>query len=163
MQTDREKRREERRKRRANRKPFKETKVGKFLAGAGSTIVDIVGEIAPEGSVLDNIAGLISKDKTLTEDQKEIAFKLLEIDKIELQAVSDRWGYDMNSDSWLSKNIRPLVLAYLVFSATVIIVLDSAFVLDVADNWVGVIEGTLTTVIIAYFGSRGVEKIKDVF
>lgn len=152
---DRIKRREARRK---NRKSFGETAVGKFLKNSGSTIVDIIGEIAPKGSVLDNVANLITKDKELSPEDKEIALKLLEMDKAELDNVSARWDSDLTSDSWLSKNIRPLVLGYLVFVTTLIIVLDSVYVLDVAEEWIILIKAVLTTVVISYFGSRGIEK-----
>lgn len=64
----------------------------------------------------------------------------------------------MNSDSWLSKNTRPLTLIYLTISMTIFIVLDSTIVLEINDGWVSLMEALLITVYVAYFGSRGAEK-----
>lgn len=154
-----EKRQARRAERKANRKPFGETKVGKFLKGAGSTILDTVGALTPAGTVLGGLADIISGDKELTEHDKAVALSLLEMDKEEMNAITERWEADMNSDSWLSKNIRPLVLGYLVFITSLLIVLDSANTLAVAESWIDLIKYILGTVILAYFGSRGGEKI----
>ena len=67
----------------------------------------------------------------------------------------------MNSDSWLSKNTRPLTLIYLTISMTIFIVLDSTIVLEINDGWVSLMEALLITVYVAYFGSRGAEKITN--
>lgn len=152
-------RRERRQKRNENKKPFGETKVGKFLKGAGSTILDVVGDLTPAGSVLNTVASLIDNDKQLSEHDKEIAKRLLEMDIAEMNAISERWSADMASDSWLAKNIRPLVLGYLVFVTTLIVVLDSAYVLSVEEPWIDLLKYILGTVVLAYFGSRGGEKI----
>ena len=140
------------------KKPFKETKVGKFLSKVAPEIIKGVGEFTPFSSAIDTITNAITGSEELTPENKEIALALLEMDKQEMTEVSNRWKYDLESDSWLSKNIRPLVLGYLIFVTSVIIVLDSSNVLTVANNWISLIEGTLSTIIIAYFGSRGIEK-----
>ena len=78
------------------------------------------------------------------------------------QEVTKRWQSDMNSDNWLSKSIRPLVLAWLVVSTTLLIFIDAGaidFVVD--DEWKSTITAILTITIGAYFGSRGLEKIKN--
>ena len=96
----------------SNKKPkkkFKETKVGKFLLGSGSAIIDVVGDLLPDSGVMGVVKNLIEKEdpKILPPEDKEKAMKLLELDMIELQEVSKRWDSDMKSDSWLSKNTRP--------------------------------------------------------
>jgi len=89
--------------------------------------------------------------------------KLLEQDIAEMQNVSNRWSNDMKSDSWLSKNTRPLALIYLTFASTLLIVLDSFHTtFDVDSAWVELLKTLLITVYVAYFGSRGAEKITKI-
>jgi len=106
------------------KKKFKDTKVGKFLLGAGSSIVDVVGDLLPNSGVMGVVKNLIDKDPTLPPEDKEKAMKLLELDMIEMQEVTKRWDSDMKSDSWLSKNTRPLTLVYLTIITSLYIVLD---------------------------------------
>ena len=142
-----------------SKKKFSETKVGKFLIGAGSTI----GKTLPNTGFLGVLKNLISKDNKLSASDKETALKLLEIDIIEMHEVSNRWGSDMSSDSWLSKNTRPLTLIFLTVSMIVLILLDSFttnFVVGV--EWIDLLKSLTITVYVAYFGSRGVEKFKHI-
>jgi len=76
--------------------------------------------------------------------------------------ISSRWKSDMSSDSWLSKNTRPLTLIYLTLSMTILMVLDSTVILDINNGWVSLLEALLITVYVAYFGSRGAEKITKI-
>lgn len=141
------------------KKKFKDTKVGKFLKGIGSGIGDILEGTLPDRGVLGVVKRLIKKDSVLTPDQKEIALKELEMDLKELEEVSKRWDSDMISDSWLSKNVRPLTLLYLLLVMTILVIsdsIDNGF--QVKDIWITLVESLLITVIIAYFGSRGIEK-----
>ena len=105
---DREKKRLERQ---ANRKPFGETGLGKFLKGAGSVIGGTLGDVLPDKGLLGIVKSLIHKDDNLSEEDKEIALKMLEKDLTEMQEITKRWVADSKSDSWMSKNIRPLVVA----------------------------------------------------
>jgi ABC-type nickel/cobalt efflux system permease component RcnA len=67
----------------------------------------------------------------------------------------------MNSDSWLSKNIRPLTLIFLVFSTVLLIFIDSEMInFKVQDQWIDLLQIILITIIGAYFGGRSYEKIK---
>ena len=75
--------------------------------------------------------------------------------------VSDRWAADMNSDSWLSKNVRPLVLIFLVVCTVLMIFIDAGTIaFDVEDKWTDLLQLVLITVIGAYFGGRSLEKRK---
>jgi len=89
------------------KKKFKDTKVGQFLLGK-SGLLDSLGDVLPDKGLLGIIKGLIDKDDKLPAVDKEMALKLLEQDIIEAQEVSKRWESDMKSDSWLSKNTRPM-------------------------------------------------------
>jgi hypothetical protein len=79
-----------------------------------------------------------------------------------MENVSSRWSSDMKSDSWLSKNTRPLTLIYLTIVMSLLIVLDSTVLLTIKDGWVSLLEALLITVYVAYFGSRGAEKITKI-
>ena len=145
------------------KKKFKDTKVGKFLLGSGSTIVDTVGDLLPNSGVLGIVKNLIAKDETLPPEDKEKAMRLLELDKIELQEVSKRWDSDMKSDSWLSKNTRPMTLIYLTVVTSLYIILDSLDIaFDIDESWVELLKTLLVTIYVAYFGSRGFEKYSSI-
>ena len=145
------------------KKKFKDTKVGKFLLGSGSAIVDTVGDLLPNSGVLGIVKNLIDKDEVLPPEDKEKAMKLLELDQIELQEVSKRWDSDMKSDSWLSKNTRPMTLIYLTVVTSLYIILDSLDIaFDIDESWVELLKTLLVTIYVAYFGSRGFEKYTNI-
>ena len=145
------------------KKKFKDTKVGQFLLNNNSGIVNTIGDVLPSKGILGIVKGLIDKDKVLPLKDKETALKLLEMDIVEMQEISKRWNSDMTSDSWLSKNTRPMTLIFLTVSMVCLILLDSfniTFEVDTA--WVDLLKSLLITVYVAYFGSRGVEKFKSI-
>ena len=89
--------------------------------------------------------------------------KLLEMDMVEMQEVSKRWESDMKSDSWLSKNTRPMSLIFLTISMVLLIILDSfEWSFSVSTGWVDLLQTLLVTVYVAYFGSRGAEKFQTI-
>lgn len=144
------------------KKKFKDTKVGKFLINNGSGIVGTLGDVLPSSGVLGIVKGLITKDQSLPPKDKETALKLLEMDSIEMQEVSKRWNSDMKSDSWLSKNTRPLTLIYLTISTSIYILLDSFDMAAIDGAWIELLKTLLVTIYVAYFGSRGFEKIQSI-
>ena len=110
------------------------------------------------GNVVDNLT-------TTQEEKLEAKRKIKEITlsfEAELQReVSKRWEQDINSDSWLSKNIRPLTLIFLVVSTILLIFIDSEMInFKVQDQWIDLLQIILITIIGAYFGGRSYEKIK---
>ena len=110
------------------------------------------------GGVLDEL--ITSKDEKLAAELK--IKELIARHEVEMETeITSRWASDMNSDSWLSKNVRPMVLIFLVVS-TVILVFIDAGVIDfiVEDKWVDLLQLVLITVIGAYFGGRSLEKVK---
>ena len=131
-------------------KKFKDTKVGKFLASNGSSIVDTLGSVLPDAGVLGIVKNLIEKQPMPVED-KEKALKLLELDQIELQEVTKRWEADLNSDNKLSKNVRPLTLIFFSVAYVVGWYLDYSL-----EN----ITGLLSLIVGAYFGGRSYEKTR---
>ena len=124
----------------------------------------MVGDVLPDKGLLGIVKNLVSNDSTQDDETRLEALKMLqEYELIELQEVTKRWDNDMKSDSWLSKNVRPITLLYLLLVMTILVIGDSipgGFV--VKDIWVTLVESLLITVIIAYFGSRGYEKGKKI-
>ena len=115
--------------------------------------------------LIDSVGNAIDKVHTSSEEKElikaEINKKIFDFESNLQQEVTKRWEADMKSDSWLSKSIRPLVLAWLVLSTTVLIFIDAgviAFVVE--DKWTDLLQLVLITVIGAYFGGRSYEKIK---
>jgi hypothetical protein len=147
-----------------SKKKFNETKVGEFIKNKAPQLLDILSGILPDLGGLGVVKRLISKDKSIPVKDKETALKLLEQDMIEMQEVTKRWDSDMKSDSWLSKNTRPLSLVFLTVMAVALIWVDSVenTPFTVSAGWVNLLQTLLTTVYIAYFGSRGAEKWKNI-
>ena len=126
--------------------------LSKIFSSGASDLVESVG------GVIDNLT--TTKEEKLQAEQKikEIVISY----EAEMQKqVSERWRVDMQSDSWLSKNIRPMVLIFLVVSTVLLIFIDAGFIhFKVDESWVNLLQLTLLTVIGAYFGGRSWEKVK---
>ena len=145
------------------KKTFKETKIGAFLKDKAPGILDTIGSVLPDQGGFGLVKNLITSDDNIEPADKETAMKLLELDIQEMKDVSSRWRSDMKSDSWLSKNTRPLTLIYLTFSSTILMIMDSFHTMfSVDEAWVGLLKTLLVTVYVAYFGSRGAEKITKI-
>jgi hypothetical protein len=145
------------------KKKFKDTRVGKFLSKVAPNILNTASDLLPDAGVLKLVGGLISKDEVLTPKDKEQALKLLELDIIEIQEISKRWENDMSSDSYLSKNVRPMMLIFLTISTWCLILMDSLNIeFGVGTEWIDLLKSLLLTVYVAYFGSRGFEKYKNI-
>ena len=110
------------------------------------------------GDVVDNLH--TSKEEKLAAQHK--IKKLVANYEVEMEKnITDRWKADMNSDSWLSKNIRPLVLAFLVVCTVLMIFIDAGSINFVVEQkWTDLLQLVLITVIGAYFGGRSFEKAK---
>ena len=110
------------------------------------------------GGVIDNLH--TSKEEKLEAERKIKALITEHEAKME-QNITDRWSADMNSDSWLSKNVRPLVLVFLVVSTVLMIFIDAGTInFTVEAKWTDLLQLVLITVIGAYFGGRTMEKRK---
>jgi len=146
-----------------SKKRFKDTKVGGFLTKVAPGILGIAGDILPDAGIFGIVKNLITKDDSLLPEDKEKALMLLEQDMVEMEEVSKRWESDMKSDSWLSKNTRPMSLIFLTLSMVLLILLDSfEWDFHVSEGWVSLLQTLLVTVYVAYFGSRGAEKFQSI-
>ncbi len=135
----------------SEKKKFKDTKVGKFLLGTGSEIVNNIGDVLPDKGLLGVVKNLIDKDPVLPVEDKEKALKLLELDRVEMEEVTKRWAADMSaSGTFLTKNVRPITLCF--FSIAYVTGWFLEYPLDS-------IQGVLSLIVGAYFGSRGIEKV----
>ena len=146
----------------SNKKKFKETKVGAFLTEKAPKLVSQLGEFLPDQGGLGIVKNIITSDNTIEPKDKETALKLLDQDIAEMENISNRWMNDMRSDSWLSKNTRPMTLIFLTLAMTIFVILDSTVLLEIKTGWVSLLEALLITVYVAYFGSRGAEKITKI-
>jgi len=144
------------------KKKFKDTKVGKFLIEKGGLFTSLTDSI-PDKGLLGLVKNLINKDESMPQQDKETALKLLEMDNNELVEITKRWESDNKSDSSLAKNVRPLSLIFLTISLIVFILLDGFDInFGVDSGWVDLLKSLLITVYVAYFGSRGAEKFKNI-
>jgi hypothetical protein len=124
----------------------------KIFSGGASKLVESVG------SVLDNV---ITTDEEKLEAKRKLKELILSHEAEMQRNVTDRWQADMNSDSWLSKNVRPLVLIFLIVCTMLLIFIDAgAISFEVEEKWTDLLSITLITVIGAYFGGRSAEKFK---
>ena len=124
--------------------------LGKLFSGGAGELVESVG------GVLDNLT--TSKDEKL--EAKRKMKQLISDYETKMEAnITDRWKADMNSDSWLSKNVRPLVLIFLVVCTVLMIFIDAGSInFLVEEKWTDLLQLVLITVIGAYFGGRSFEK-----
>ena len=124
----------------------------KLFSGGAADLVKGVG------GVIDNLH--TSKEEKLAAEAKIKALIAEHEAKME-QNITDRWAADMKSDSWLSKNVRPLVLIFLVVSTVLMIFIDAGTIkFVVEEKWTDLLQLVLITVIGAYFGGRSIEKVK---
>ena len=145
------------------KKSFNETKIGVFLSKKAPKVLQALGDVLPNNGTLGIVKNLIAGDNKIKAVDKEQAMKLIEQDIAEMKEVSSRWRSDMKSDSWLSKNTRPLALIFLTASAVLMMSVDSFHLqFDVDEAWIELLKTLLITVYVAYFGSRGAEKITKI-
>ena len=115
--------------------------------------------------LVESVGGVLDNLSTSKEEKLEAKRKIKELmvnHQVEVEKnVSERWKADMNSDSWLSKNVRPLVLVFTIACTMLLVFIDSGSIkFQVASQWVDLLQLVLITIIGAYFGGRSVEKLK---
>jgi hypothetical protein len=126
--------------------------LGKLFSGGAAELVKGVG------GVIDNL-------HTSAEEKLEAERKIKELVanyEVEMEKnITARWEADLKSDSWLSKNVRPMVLIFLIVCTMLLIFIDAgALSFEVKSTWVDLLQLVLITVIGAYFGGRSLEKVK---
>ena len=146
-------------------KPFKETKVGKVLLGAASIINPTLGSVL-EGvlSPQEAISEIIKADIP-QEDKIKLQTLIYEQQVKEMEEISERWKSDASSDSWLSKNVRPMVLIWCIVVFTIAGIVDSIenVPFQISSLWNATFENVMMAVVLAYFGGRTTEKATNIF
>ena len=114
--------------------------------------------VGDAGSIIDNVVTTKEEKMKLKNELKGMILN----SEAELQKnVTERWKSDMASDSWLSKNVRPITLIFMLTCTMLLIFIDAGTIaFEVEDNWTDLLQLVLITVIGAYFGGRSVEKFK---
>ena len=126
--------------------------LGKLFSGGAADLIKNVG------GVIDNLH--TSKEEKLA---AELKIKQLISDyEVEMEKnITSRWEADLKSDSWLSKNVRPMTLIFLIVCTMLLKFIDAgALNFEVRSSWVDLLQLVLITVIGAYFGGRSLEKVK---
>lgn len=122
-------------------------------------LLDIAGNITGIES-LNLLSDKIKNDGQLSDVDKQMLLAELEFDVIEMQEVTKRWTSDNATDSFLTKNIRPMVLAFLTLTLFIYIILDSSIGgFNIASEWIDLLSSLLLLVYGGYFGARSAEKI----
>ena len=122
----------------------------KLFSTGAAKLVDSVGDALDE---------LITSDDEKLAAELKIKELIARYEADVERNITDRWQSDMNSDSWLSKHVRPAMLVFLVVATVVMVFIDSGSInFVVEDKWVDLLQLVLITVIGAYFGGRTLEK-----
>lgn len=139
------------------------TKVGNFLRSINfAKAAEVIGNLAT-GDIKAAIDVVSNKDNGMTEAEREFALTVMRLDIEEMESVTRRWESDNLADSFLSKNVRPLSLVFLTVTTVVLIYLDSFdATITVPSEWIELLKSLLLGIYIAYFGSRGLEKYRNI-
>ena len=147
------------------KKPFGKTTVGRLIKGIVGTAVPALNPLMQgKETTIEAILGVLKGDPGISaEDKLSLEGQILDAVAREEEAVSERWKYDAISDSWLSKNIRPL--SYAAYSILIFGLLIADFYsveLNVSPEWINFIMITYTSMVAAYFGGRTFEKYNKI-
>tara|TARA_Y100000052_G_C2893419_1_gene52417 strand:- start:45 stop:512 length:468 start_codon:yes stop_codon:yes gene_type:complete len=147
-----------------NRKPFKESTVGKLLFGAASIVSPQLGAVLNGVTSPKDAIAEITKAKIPTEDKIKLQTLIYEQQNKEMEAITSRWEADSKSDSWLSKNVRPMILIWCIVVFSFAGILDSieSIPFVIHDNWNDTFEKVMMAVVLAYFGGRSTEKASKI-
>lgn len=149
----------------SNKKKFKDTTVGKLLLGAAGVINPTLGNVLQGVMSPKEAIAEITKSDVSNEDKIKLQQLIYEQQNKEIEAITTRWQADSMSDSWLSKNVRPLVLIWCICIFSLAGILDSVDTIpfNIGVTWNDTFEKVMMAVVLAYFGGRTTEKATNVF
>ena len=149
----------------SDKKKFKETTVGKLLFGAASMINPTLGKVLSGVSSPQEALAEIGKSKISNDDKIKLQQMIYEQQNKEIESITSRWQADSMSDSWLSKNVRPLVLVWCIVVFSLAGILDSieSVPFHIGETWNDTFEKVMMAVVLAYFGGRTAEKSSSIF
>ena len=147
------------------KKKFAETTVGKLLFGAASLVNPALGNLISGASTPAEAIAAIGKSDVSSEEKIKLQQLIFEQQNKEMEAVTSRWQADSISDSWLSKNVRPLVLVWCIVIFSLAGILDSveSIPFHIGVTWNDTFEKVMMAVVLAYFGGRSSEKVTSIF
>ena len=147
------------------KKKFAETTVGKLLFGAASIVNPALGNVLSGVTSPAEAIAAIGKSDVSGEDKIKLQQLIYEQQSKEMQAITSRWQADAASDSWLSKNVRPLVLVWCIVIFSLAGILDSveSIPFNIGVTWNDTFEKVMMAVVLAYFGGRSSEKVTSIF
>ena len=148
----------------AEKKKFKDSTVGKLLFGAASVINPTLGQVLNGVTSPKDAIAEITKAKIPTEDKIKLQTLIYEQQNKEMEEISNRWKADSTSDSWLSKNVRPMVLVWCIVVFSFAGILDSVESIPfyIGERWNDTFEKVMMAVVLAYFGGRTTEKASSI-
>ena len=148
-----------------SKKKFKDTTVGQLLFGAASVINPTLGSVLQGVTSPKEAIEAITKSDAPAEDKVKLQQIIYDQQNKEIQAITSRWQSDSMSDSWMSKNVRPLVLVWCIIVFSFAGILDSveSIPFTIHDNWNSTFENVMMAVVLAYFGGRTTEKASNIF
>ena len=115
--------------------------------------------IGNAGEILDEV---ITTDEERLDAKRKLKELILNHEAQMEQNITDRWKADMNSDSWLSKNVRPLMLIFVMVCTMLLIFIDAGFIaFEVEEKWTDLLTMVLITIVGSYFGGRSLEKVRN--
>ena len=148
-----------------SKKAFKDTTVGQLLFGAASVINPTLGNVLQGVTSPKEAIAAIAKSDVSLDDKIKLQQLIYEQQNKEIEAITSRWNADSMSDSWLSKNVRPLVLVWCIVIFSFAGILDSVETIpfNIHETWNDTFEKVMMAVILAYFGGRTTEKASNIF
>ena len=146
-------------------KKFKDSTVGKVLLGAASMINPTLGSVLKGVTSPQEAIAEITKADAPQEDKIKLQQLIYDQQNKEIEAITSRWKADSMSDSWLSKNVRPLVLVWCICIFSLAGILDSieSVPFHINATWNDTFEKVMMAVVLAYFGGRTTEKATSLF
>ena len=148
-----------------SKKPFKNTTVGQLLLGAATVINPTLGNVLQGVTSPKEAIAEIAKSDVSLDDKIKLQQLIYEQQNKEIEAITSRWNADSLSDSWLSKNVRPLVLVWCIVVFSFAGILDSveSIPFTIHETWNDTFEKVMMAVVLAYFGGRTTEKATSLF
>jgi hypothetical protein len=147
------------------KKKFKDTTVGQLLFGAASVINPTLGNVLQGLTSPKDAIAAITKSDVSADDKIKLQQIIYEQQNKEIESITSRWQADASSDSWLSKNVRPLVLVWCIVIFSLSGILDSVESVPFQINslWNDTFEKVMMAVVLAYFGGRTTEKATSIY
>ena len=148
-----------------SKKKFKDTTVGQLLFGAASVINPTLGNVLQGLTSPKEALAAITKSDVSAEDKIKLQQIIYDQQNKELEAITSRWEADSMSDSWMSKNVRPLVLVWCIVIFSLAGILDSveSIPFHINSTWNDTFEKVMMAVVLAYFGGRTTEKATSIY